>query len=117
LPLSGKQYRPDPRGTPVDDVWDIPMLNPLAHERCGFPTQKPLRLLERIIVALSNPGDLVVDPFCGSGTTAVAAARLDRRWIACDSSGAAITISERRLAEASSAASFRTIRRGAVALP
>ncbi len=94
---NGKHYRPHPRGTPVDDVWDIPMINPLAHERCGYPTQKPLRLLERLVRALSAEGDLVVDPFCGSGTTAVAAARLGRRWIACDQETAAVEITAQRL--------------------
>lgn len=94
---SGRHYRPHPQGTPVDDVWDIPMVNPLASERCGFPTQKPEALLERIIAALSNPGDLVVDPFCGSGTTPVVAARLGRRWVACDRLPQAVAMTARRL--------------------
>ena len=51
---SGKHYRPNPKGTPVDDVWDIPIINPMAKERVGYPTQKPVALLERIINALSN---------------------------------------------------------------
>ena len=58
---------------PLSDVWDIPYLNPKARERTGYPTQKPLILLERIIGLATNPGDLVLDPFCGSGTTVVAA--------------------------------------------
>ncbi len=94
---SGKHYRPHPDGTPADDVWDIPMVNPLSPERCGFPTQKPERLLERIILALSSPGDVVLDPFCGSGTTAVVAQRHARRWIACDATAAAVAATERRL--------------------
>lgn len=97
---SGKHYGPHPDGTPVDDVWEIPIVNPLSAERCGYPTQKPERLLERIILALSNPGDLVVDPFCGSGTTAVVAERTGRRWIACDRSPEAIAVTTRRLTHA-----------------
>jgi len=94
---SGKHYWPHPNGTPFDDVWDIPIVNPLAGERTGYPTQKPEKLLERIVTALSRPGDLVLDPFCGSGTTAAAAARLGRRWIAGDISPQAIAIARRRL--------------------
>lgn len=97
---SGKKYQPHPDGTPVDDVWEIPIINPLAAERCDYPTQKPERLLERIILAMSNPGDLVVDPFCGSGTAAVVAERTGRRWIACDRSPKAIAITAERLAHA-----------------
>jgi DNA modification methylase len=94
---AGKRYRPHPRGTPVDDVWEIPIVNPLARERCGFPTQKPERLLERLLLALTNPGDLVLDPFSGSGTSVVVAERLGRRWIACDCDASAVAISARRL--------------------
>lgn len=94
---SGKQYQPHPAGTPVDDVWEIPIVNPLSPERCGYPTQKPERLLERIILAMSNPGDLVADPFCGSGTTAVVAERTGRHWIACDRFAEAIAVTVQRL--------------------
>jgi len=94
---NGKHYRPHPDGTPADDVWDIPMVNPLSPERCGFPTQKPELLLERIILALSSPGDVVLDPFCGSGTTVVVAHRHGRRWIGCDVTAAAVAAAERRL--------------------
>ena len=66
------------------DVWDIPALRGNQAEAVGYPTQKPLALYERIIRAASNPGDLVLDPFCGSGTTAVAAERLGRRWLVMD---------------------------------
>lgn len=111
---SGKRYRPHPAGTPVDDVWDIPMINPLSRERCGFPTQKPERLLERIILAMSCEGDLVIDPFCGSGTAAVVAERFGRRWIACDCSAQAVAITARRIKEAGRSASadaaFETLR-------
>ena len=83
----------------LGDVWDdIPdMMHAPAAERTGFPTQKPEALLARIIEASSNPGDLVADFFCGSGTTAAVAERLGRRWIACDSSPAAIDVARRRL--------------------
>ncbi len=79
------------------DVWDIPSLNNMAKERTGFPTQKPLALYERIIEASTNPGDLVVDPFCGSGTTLIAAERLNRRWIGIDTNPTAIETTRGRL--------------------
>jgi len=94
---SGRKYLPDPRGTPVDDVWDIPIINPMSHERVGYPTQKPLALLQRLISALSNPGDLIGDFCCGSGTTAVAAQKLGRRWLVCDVSEAAVSCVSQRL--------------------
>lgn len=72
------------RRAAMRDVWDIPALRGNQPESAGFPTQKPLALYERIIRASSNPGDIVLDPFCGSGTTAVAAERLGRRWLAMD---------------------------------
>jgi DNA modification methylase len=68
----------------VSDVWEIPVINPMAIERIGYPTQKPEALLERIIQASSNEGDLVADFFCGSGTTAAVAEKLGRKWIATD---------------------------------
>ncbi|HNX74843.1 MAG TPA: site-specific DNA-methyltransferase [Candidatus Rifleibacterium sp.] len=88
---SGRHYLPDPRGTPVDDVWDIPIINPLALERVGYPTQKPLALLHRIISAMSQNGDLVGDFCCGSGTTLIAAQQLQRKWLGCDISAGAIS--------------------------
>lgn len=81
---SGKKYMPNPKGTPIDDVWDIPIINPLSKERTGYPTQKPLVLYERIIRASSNKGDIVLDPFCGCATTPVAAERLGRQWVGID---------------------------------
>ena len=72
----------------------------MKHERVGYPTQKPLALLERIIKASSNPGDLVLDPFCGSGTTLVSAQKLERRYIGIDSNADAVRIAETRLREA-----------------
>jgi site-specific DNA-methyltransferase (adenine-specific)/adenine-specific DNA-methyltransferase len=71
-------------GAPLDDVWDISIIAPSANERLDYPTQKPEALLERIIKASSNPGDLVADFFCGSGTTAAVAEKLGRKWIATD---------------------------------
>ncbi len=79
------------------DVWDIPSLNNMAKERTGYPTQKPLALYERIISASTNEGDLVLDPFCGSGTTLVAAGSLNRRWIGIDDNPAAIKTAGERL--------------------
>ena len=81
---SGKKYMPNPKGTPIDDVWDIPIINPLSKERTGYPTQKPLVLYERIIRASSNKNDIVLDPFCGCATTPVAAERLGRQWAGID---------------------------------
>lgn len=60
------------RGVPLSDVWEIPFLNPKAKERVGYPTQKPILLLERIIEISTDENDVVLDPFCGSGTTLVA---------------------------------------------
>lgn len=85
------------KGVPLSDVWDIPYLNPKAGERTGYPTQKPVLLLERIITIASNENDLVLDPFCGSGTTLVAAALLGRRVIGIDSSEDAVEIARGRL--------------------
>lgn len=94
---SGKVYRPNPNGTIPDDTWDIPILNPLAHERTGYPTQKPLTLLNRLILALSNPNDVILDPFVGSGTTGVAALQNGRRFIGLDRNWNALHCSKRRL--------------------
>ena len=80
------------------DVWDIPALRGNQPEATGYPTQKPLALYERIIRASSNPGDIVLDPFCGSGTTALAAERLGRRWIMMDAWDGAYAMLVKRLA-------------------
>lgn len=85
------------RGVPLGDVWDIPYLNPKARERVGYPTQKPLLLLERIIELCTDPGDVVVDPFCGSGTTVVAAQLLGRKAIGIDTSQEALHLAAQRL--------------------
>ncbi len=88
----------DKPGVPMRDVWEIPYLNPRAKERTGWPTQKPVELLRRIVLACTDEGDVVLDPVCGSGTTLVAAKALGRHWIGIDCSPEAIEISRRRLA-------------------
>ena len=85
-------------GPALTDVWDIPFLSTVSLERTGWPAQKPLALLERIIQASSRPGDVVADFFCGSGTTLVAAQRLKRQWLGCDISKTATAIAAKRLA-------------------
>ena len=85
------------RGVPLGDVWEIPYLNPKAKERVGYPTQKPVLLLERMIELCTAPQDLVVDPFCGSGTTLIAAQLLDRRAVGIDTSGEALKLAAQRL--------------------
>lgn len=84
-------------GRPVDSVWDMDKLNNSASEALGYPTQKPLALLERIIQASSNPGDVVLDPFCGCGTAVDAAQKLGRRWIGIDITYLAIDLIQKRL--------------------
>lgn len=79
------------------DVWDISALRGNQPERVNYPTQKPEALLERVITASSNPGDIVCDFFCGSGTTGVAAAKLGRRFILCDRGEDAVAVTEERL--------------------
>ena len=94
-----KRYLDEMRGQPVSDVWtDISPINSQAKERLGYPTQKPLALLERIIQASSNAGDLTVDPFCGCATTLVAARRLGRQWAGIDLSPLAIKLVNERIA-------------------
>ena len=79
-------------GMICNDWWEIPYLNSMSEERTGYPTQKPLKLLNRIIEASSNPGDLVLDPFCGCATACVAAQDLNRNWIGIDISEKAIEL-------------------------
>ncbi len=96
-----KRYLDEREGKPLDDVWtDIAPLNSQAQERLGYPTQKPLALLERIISASTNPGDVVLDPFCGCGTTIHAAQKLGRQWIGIDITYLAINLIKRRLKDA-----------------
>ena len=90
----------DSLGAPMDDVWDISIINSQAKERMGYPTQKPLALLERIILASSNVGDVVLDPFCGCATACVAADRLGRKWVGIDISPKAVELVNMRLQQA-----------------
>jgi site-specific DNA-methyltransferase (adenine-specific) len=93
-----KRYLDEQPGTPCKTVWhDIPPINSQAKERLGYPTQKPEALLERIIKAGSNEGDVVLDPFCGCGTTINVAERLHRRWIGVDITHLAIALIRNRL--------------------
>jgi site-specific DNA-methyltransferase (adenine-specific) len=95
-----KRYLDEQEGTPFTDVWtDIFPINSQAQERLGYPTQKPRALLERIIAASSNPGDVVLDPFCGCGTAVDAAQKLGRQWIGIDITHLAIGLIEKRMRE------------------
>lgn len=85
------------KGVPLSDVWDIPYLNPKAKERVGYPTQKPLLLLEQVVQLVTDQGDIVLDPFCGSGTTCVAAILLGRKFIGIDKSDEAVELSISRI--------------------
>jgi DNA modification methylase len=84
-------------GPPLSDVWEIGILPPSGNERVGYPTQKPEALLERVVRAASSEGDLVLDPFAGSGTTLAVAARLGRRFAGIDASEHAIALADERL--------------------
>jgi hypothetical protein len=96
-----KFYLDESKGVPLQDVWtDIRSLSGAHRERLGYPTQKPLALLERIIRSSSNPGDVVLDPFCGCGTTVIAAQTLARRWIGIDITYIAVDLMRRRLEDA-----------------
>ncbi len=92
-----KHYKPNEKGKPMHDVWRMPTINNMAKERLGYPTQKPLALLDLIIKASSNEGDIVFDPFCGCATTLIAAERLNRRWIRIDISQKAYELVKERL--------------------
>jgi len=92
------RYLDEMPGVALQDIWsDIPPIGPGAAERLGYPTQKPLALLERIVQASSNEGDVVLDPFCGCGTTIDAAQKLGRRWIGIDITHLAINLIRHRL--------------------
>ncbi|MBX9858787.1 MAG: site-specific DNA-methyltransferase [Sphingomonas sp.] len=95
-----KKYFDANSGTSIGDLWmDVPVLGRTASERLGYPTQKPRALLERIIAASSNPGDVVLDPFCGCGTAVDAAQKLGRGWIGIDITHLAIGLIEKRMNE------------------
>ena len=99
-----KRYLDEQKGKRLNNIWvDIPNLTARSKERIGYPTQKPLALLERIIQASSNPGDMVLDPFCGCATTCVAAERLQRQWIGIDLSPKSYALVKSRLAQNGSA--------------
>jgi site-specific DNA-methyltransferase (adenine-specific) len=96
-----KRYLDEQKGRPIGDLWsDIHPINSQAQERLGYPTQKPQALLERIISASSAKGDVVLDPFCGCGTTIHAAQKLRRQWIGIDITHLAISLIEKRLKDA-----------------
>ena len=95
-------YLDETKGEVIDSLWiDINPVNPVAKERIGYPTQKPLALLERIIKASSNKGDVVLDPFCGCATALVAAEKLEREWVGIDLSAKAIELVNQRLQQPS----------------
>jgi len=93
-----KQYPEDLKGVPLQDVWtDIRPMHNMSADRLGYPTQKPIALLERILSVSSEPGSVVLDPFCGCGTSVEAAERLGREWIGIDVTHYAVTLIEKRL--------------------
>ena len=97
-----KRYLDEMQGNPVDTIWEDEDVKPIqsrSKERIGYPTQKPLALLERIIEASSNPGDIVIDPFCGCATACVAAEKLGRKWVGIDISSKAVELVNLRLQE------------------
>jgi hypothetical protein len=96
-----KRFLDEQEGVPVGDTWnDIVPVQAVSQERLGYPTQKPVALLERILSASSNEGDVVLDPFCGCGTTVHAAQKLGRQWIGIDVTHLAISLIEKRLKDA-----------------
>ena len=102
-------------GVPMGDVWDIGVIAPISHERTGYPSQKPEALLERIVGALSDPGDAVLDPYAGSGTTLAVARRMGRAFVGIDAGPVALDTTLARLAALGSPMTGRPA--GAVALP
>ena len=115
---AGEPFDPSMRTVTVGDVWtDVDRLNQTAKERLGYPTQKPEELLERIITASSSEGDVVLDPFCGCGTTIAAAQRLNRRWIGIDITSLAITLIRHRLADSFGTAAIYEVVGEPVSLP
>ena len=93
-----KRYLDEMPGQAVADIWtDVPAINSQAKERTGYPTQKPLALLERIVAASSNPDDVVLDPFCGCATALIAAEKMTRQWVGIDISLLAVKLVQSRL--------------------
>lgn len=95
---AGREWAPHPLGAKPRDVIEVPVLANGTPEKTEHPTQKPLELIRRFVLASSDPGDLVVDPFAGSGTTAVAAEALGRRWVACETDAGFVRTAKERLA-------------------
>ena len=96
-----KSFLDDYEGTEIGNIWtDIPPIGQKQAESLGYPTQKPLALLERIIQASSNEGDIVLDPFCGCGTAVAAAQKLNRKWIGIDITHLSISLQKYRLKDA-----------------
>ena len=92
-----RRYAQSAETRPVGDVWRIPIINPVASERLGYPTQKPEALAERVIKAMTEPGDLVLDVFAGSGTCLAVAEKLERRWLGIDCGKLAIYTIQKRM--------------------
>lgn len=96
--IQRKRYLDESKGQPIQNLWDdIHPIGPMARERLGYPTQKPLALLERVILSSSNEGDIILDPFCGCGTAVAAAEKLHRRWIGIDITHLAIALIKKRI--------------------
>ncbi len=107
-----KRYLSETDGGVMGVVWsDISPLNSQAQERLGYPTQKPLALVERIIAASSNEGDVILDPFCGCGTAVHAAQKLSRQWMGIDVTHLAITLIEKRMKDAFAGIAFDVVGR------
>lgn len=105
-----KRFLDEQKGMAIDDVWtDISPLNSQAQERLGYPTQKPLALLDRIILASTNEGDVVLDPFCGCGTAVHSAQKNRRNWFGIDITHLAVSLIERRLKDAFPNCNFETL--------
>jgi SAM-dependent methyltransferase len=85
---------------PLGDAWEVGVIAAIGKERTGYPTQKPEALLERVVRASSRPGDVVLDPFCGSGTAIAVAERLERRWIGIDAAPRAVELAGARMGHA-----------------
>ncbi|MBZ0306479.1 MAG: site-specific DNA-methyltransferase, partial [Anaerolineae bacterium] len=94
------------KGVPLSDVWEIPYLNPKARERTGYPTQKPILLLEQMIKLTTQPEDVILDPFCGSGTALVAAELLGRQYLGMDTLPEAVELTKSRLSAPQKTDSF-----------
>ena len=105
-----KRYLNEQPGPVIGNIWtDINPIGAQAAERLGYPTQKPIALLERIIAASSNPGDMILDPFCGCGTSVAAAQKLGRRWVGIDITYLSIALQKNRLNTAFPNAKYKVI--------